>query len=450
MNLHQLFSWNGRINRKHFFIWGVILFAIKYNLDRLIALYYGKNWIIINYFLSTEEITGIETGTNDFQFYSVLLLVSIPFIYAGTLLTLKRLRDAGKPQWLVLFFFLPFINILLFASLLSLQSKEHTIDQKTDWLNSMRPKSKFGSAVFAISITTLIALGLSLVFVNQFESYGWGVFVGIPFFLGFGTVLTYGRENLITARSAIGLAFLSVTLFSLAIFILAVEGIICLGMAFPILFVIASIGALIAYGLMFGSKTESVNSMFFPLLLIPALSLSEILIDPTPQTTSVTTEIIISASKQKVWDQLVAFSEIEEPKELIFSTGLAYPIHAEIEGHGVGAIRRCNFTTGAFVEPITVWNEPELLAFSVLDQPPPMIESSPYGDLQVPHLDGYFRSYKGQFQLEELANGQTKLSGTTWYSHNIYPGFYWRLWSDHILHKIHFRVLHHIKMESES
>ena len=450
MNFKQIYSWKGEINRKHYFLWGAILFALKYNIDRLIALFHGKNWIIINYFLSTEKLSNLANSEIDIAFFTQLLAISIPFIYFGTVLTQKRLRDAGKPQWLVLFFFIPFVNILLFAVLTSLKSRKEISKSGNSWLYSIQPKSKFGSAVFALAATTFLALAVSVLIINQFESYGWGVFVGIPFFLGFGTVLTYGRVNSVSRKQAVGLAFLSVAVFSSVVFILAVEGIICVAMAFPILLALAIVGASIAYGLIDGEKTETLNSIFLPFLVIPILGGIEAIHNPIPQSTSVTTELIIDAPKQIVWDKLVAFSEIEPPTEFLFSTGIAYPTHAEIDGFGIGAIRKCNFTTGTFVEPITVWNEPNLLEFSVLDQPPPMIETSPYGDLHVPHLDGYFKSYRGQFKLEQLQTGETKLLGTTWYSHDIWPGFYWRLWSDFILHKIHFRVLNHIKKEAEA
>jgi hypothetical protein len=159
--------------------------------------------------------------------------------------------------------------------------------------------------------------------------------------------------------------------------------------------------------------------------------------------------MIINAPRQNVWNELVAFSEIDEPTEMLFKTGIAYPTHAEIEGTGVGAIRKCNFTTGAFVEPITIWNEPSLLQFGVLDQPPPMVEWSLYKDLKIAHLEGYFKSTQGQFMLETMHDGKTKLSGTTWYYHSVWPSFYWRIWSDYILHQIHRRVLTHIKIKSE-
>jgi hypothetical protein len=70
--------------------------------------------------------------------------------------------------------------------------------------------------------------------------------------------------------------------------------------------------------------------------------------------------------------------------------------------------------------------------------------------IDAPHLHDYFVSKKGQFKLTKLANGNTLLEGTTWYYHNIRPAFYWRLWSNYIVHKIHERVLVNIKEKSEN
>ena len=125
-----------------------------------------------------------------------------------------------------------------------------------------------------------------------------------------------------------------------------------------------------------------------------------------------------------------------------------YPINATIQGSGVGAIRHCNFTTGSFVEPITVWNEPELLAFSVTQQPAPMTELS-FWDIDAPHLHDYFVSERGQFKLTPLPGGKTLLQGSTWYTHKIQPAFYWSLWGEYIVHRIHLRVLKHIRREAE-
>ncbi len=124
-------------------------------------------------------------------------------------------------------------------------------------------------------------------------------------------------------------------------------------------------------------------------------------------------------------------------------------MRARIEDRGVGAIRYCEFDTGEFVEPITVWDEPYRLAFDVTEQPCPMKELSPYRDIHPPHLDWSFQSNRGEFVLEALPAGRTRLTGRTWYTVQMSPQIYWRWWTDAIIHRIHDRVLVHIKDVAE-
>lgn len=163
---------------------------------------------------------------------------------------------------------------------------------------------------------------------------------------------------------------------------------------------------------------------------------------------SVKTSIEIDTPPEVVWKNVIAFPQLKEPTEFIFKTGIAYPTNATINGQGPGAIRHCNFSTGSFVEPITTWDEPRLLKFSVDEQPEPLKEISFY-DIHPNHLHGYWVSKQGQFKLIALPNGHTLLEGTTWYVNKITPNFYWTLWSDFIVHKIHKRVLEHIKTQAE-
>ena len=156
-----------------------------------------------------------------------------------------------------------------------------------------------------------------------------------------------------------------------------------------------------------------------------------------------------SAPLDKVWTQVVAFSEIPPPTEWIFRAGVAYPLRAEILGYGPGAERHCVFSTGAFVEPIQIWDEPHRLKFSVTQNPAPMQEWTPYSHINPPHLHGFLVSNGGQFLLTPLPDGGTKLEGTTWYHHGLWPVTYWRWWSDAIIHRIHMRVLTHIRDEAE-
>ena len=119
------------------------------------------------------------------------------------------------------------------------------------------------------------------------------------------------------------------------------------------------------------------------------------------------------------------------------------------EGEGVGAIRYCEFSTGAFVEPITVWEPAHRLAFDVVDQPLTMQELSPYENVHAPHLESGLVSHQGEFRLVHLPGGRTRLDGTTWYSVHMGPQVYWSLWSDSIIGAIHERVLEHVRDEAE-
>ena len=130
--------------------------------------------------------------------------------------------------------------------------------------------------------------------------------------------------------------------------------------------------------------------------------------------------------------------------------GLAYPKKVRIEGEGTQATRYCDFSTGSFVEPIEIWDQPRLLQFAVTESPAPMKEMNPFGEIQPKHLHGYMVSKRGQFRLTQMPGGGTLLEGTSWYRHGLWPAGYWRLWSDAIGHQIHLRVLRNIKTLSEA
>ena len=165
---------------------------------------------------------------------------------------------------------------------------------------------------------------------------------------------------------------------------------------------------------------------------------------------AVRTSVEVDASPEKVWRHVVSFPELPAPTEWFFRAGVAYPMRAEIIGQGSGATRHCVFSTGTFVEPIQVWDEPRLLRFAVTDNPSPMQESTPYSTIHPPHLSGFLLSRQGQFLLIPLPGGRTRLEGTTWYAHNMWPAGYWRVWADLLIHRIHLRVLNHIKVLAES
>jgi hypothetical protein len=227
----------------------------------------------------------------------------------------------------------------------------------------------------------------------------------------------------------------------------AVEGVVCIAMALPLAVPITILGAIVGRAIALQRGPRPATAVLV-LLLAPGLPLTD-LPRAEPPLREVCTTAIVNASPAVVWRHVVTFSELDEPPRWFFRLGLAYPRRATIVGTGVGAVRRCEFSTGPFVEPITAWDAPTRLAFDVASQPPPMTEWSPYAGLAPPHLSHAFRSRRGEFRLVPLAGGRTRLEGRTWYALDMQPYGYWTLWSDGIVHAIHARVLAHVKALAE-
>lgn len=290
----------------------------------------------------------------------------------------------------------------------------------------------------------LLLIGLA-VWLTRTGTYGLTLFVALPVAAGaLGAWLAKPK----TAGKAALAGMAANLIASLAFLLAGFEGILCIAMALPLALPLGALGGQLAYGMM--RRRRLANGV--AVLLILPVSFGTLRFDRTakPEVFEVRSSIDIAAPPEQVWKNVVAFSELPPPTEWYFKSGIAYPIRARIEGSGPGAVRYCEFSTGPFVEPIKVWDEPHLLRFSVARNPAPLNEWSPYSRIMPRHLHGYLVSKQGQFSLIPLPNGHTRLEGTTWYQHGLWPEAYWTLWSQAIIHRIHMRVLRHVKNASES
>ena len=430
---------------------GTVLGLLKVNIDRLVAALHGRYWDPVHYWIPSDAPVR-ELSRGDGSFYLTLAAVAVPFVAAGVLLTLRRLRDAGLPAWPVALFFVPIVNILLFLVLCTVPTEASPAEAenvRAGTLGRVLPRGKWASAAAGLGLTAVLSVLLTLLGTVVLETYGWGLFVGIPLMSGVLSALVYGYHEPRSAGSCVAVAVTSVWLASLLLIGLAIEGAVCILMAAPLAMVVAALGGLVGYGLQrHGPRPQSSGAYSVLVLALPLLLGVETATAPRPLVAPVTTSIVVNAPPTVVWRHVVSFTELPPPRELVFRSGIAYPTSARIEGQGVGAIRRCRFSTGDFVEPITRWEEPRLLAFSVASQPAPMRELSPWGPIHPPHLDGFLRSQRGQFRLTALPGGRTLLEGTTWYENRMWPAAYWRMWSDQLIHRIHRRVLDHVARES--
>ncbi|MGB7284538.1 MAG: DUF805 domain-containing protein [Candidatus Acidiferrum sp.] len=461
MRFEEMWRWQGTVGRGKYATVGVSALAVKFLLDRWMAgALFHRDWMPWDYLfpLGPHVQWSAAPTAGDPVFAATMLAIAIPFIWLGVTLTVQRLRDAGQPVWLVILFFVPAVN-LLFLLLLCVvgphpraEAKQAAPWPETKPLGGLIPRSKLGAGVLAITLTAAIGLAFTLFSTEALRLYGTGLFVAAPFCLGLFSVLVYSYHERRSYGSCLAVSLIPLAILGTVLLIVAIEGLICILMAAPFAAGLAALGGTLGYSIQAGywRAKEAPAMLSIVLLFTPSFTGVERLANLQPETFVVKSAIVVNAAPEKVWKEVVAFAEIPPPKELIFRAGIAYPIRAEISGHGAGAVRHCVFSTGPFVEPIEVWDEPRLLKFSVAENPAPLREITPYASIDPPHLHGYFVSHEGQFLLTALPGGRTRLEGTTWYSHAIWPETYWHLWSNYIIHRIHVRVLEHIKLEAES
>jgi uncharacterized membrane protein YhaH (DUF805 family) len=373
-----------------------------------------------------------------------LVLWTLPFIWVGVSMSMRRAADAGRSPWLALLFFLPWANYALMLVLSVLPTAPGA-----RWASVKRaePHPRVGPLVASGALGVLSGLGMIAIQVEIGARYTTSLFFGAPLVFGCVTSFLANRRGLLSLSATWGLVFVAMIVLALLVLTVALEGIVCIMMALIPAVPLALAGAALGRALAgFGSAPGA--HALLAVIAVPLVGLAGPDAVELPLR-EVRSSIEIAAPPEVVWSRLVAFGAISEPPEWPFRIGVACPTGARIEGVGPGATRYCEFTTGAFVEPVTAWEPPRRLAFDVAAQPPPMVEWSPY-DIHPPHLDGFLRSRRGEFRLAALPSGGTLLEGSTWYTLDIHPGPYWALWADFLIGSIHDRVLRHVRSLSEA
>ena len=362
---------------------------------------------------------------------------------ALVLLAFRRAKEVDGRSWAAALTIVPILQLIAVVALTFARAP-----------TSEEPSARTRERLDARTSVTGVLLGVGLVVVTvalstlAFGIYGYALFLVSPLLIAVAVGYLANRGGAVPLRQTFFLVFLAFLLGGAALLGFAFEGVVCLVLASPIIAVTGLVGAALGSRLAGlgrrGRGTTLTSVAFIPLMLV-----AEVVLPPRATFDSVE-RVDVAAPPAAVWNAVVHMSPITEAPDALFRWGLAYPLRGEIEGEGVGAVRRSVFSTGETFERVTTWRPGAELAFAVLSEPPAMRELSPFAHVNAPHRSGYFRTREVRFSLQRLPSGGTRLTLASRHDLDLEPALYWTPMALWAVHANKHRVLLHLRRQAET
>ena len=228
-------------------------------------------------------------------------------------------------------------------------------------------------------------------------------------------------------------------------FLFGIEDFICLLVLAAPFFILGTIGALI-YRIVQINRQKSKGKLLTLVLLPFLLAPIEDYIKSPSDKYIVKSEVIIDATPEKIWNNIVEVQTID-PKEYnsgFFNLiGIPRPISAIVDKKELGGQRIGNFEGGLkFIETITEYEMNKKVSFDIKIDPSTVRQK--VFDQHV--LNGnYFTFVDATYELTELKNRQVKLTLFSSYQLTSTINFYGKFWGDIILTDFQDRLLNVIE-----
>jgi hypothetical protein len=228
----------------------------------------------------------------------------------------------------------------------------------------------------------------------------------------------------------------------------------CIVMAAPIFFAMATLGGLLACGLLHVTKGNSKPQMPVLLLILVAPYFSIPLENRFPQVDTIRTlqsDIVIKASPETVWRNITRFRPVSASElrpSLFRLAGLPRPLEATLNYDGVGGVRRGIWEDGlAFNGIITEWRANQYYSLRLfVDTDKVQPTNAPLGQIGGANFDMVDDSYG----IEPLGDGSVRLRLSSTYRLTTRLNSVGSLWLDFFVHDIQNYILQIEKARCES
>jgi uncharacterized membrane protein YhaH (DUF805 family) len=444
--MRSLFAFEGRIGRLRYALWsfGILLsqhlavFALSgFQARKLVA----DPWF---YIAPLRALVTLERASDAVLMLGLVWLLIAAWALAA--LSFRRAADADLTGWAAAYAIVPLVQIAVILLLCILPSRPTPEQEPANDDSGLPPR-----AWMAVAQGTLAGIAVTLGFVVfsalVLRTYGWGLFVLGPFFIGAATGFVANCRGDIGAQQNLHVVACATALGGFALLAAALEGVLCLVMAAPLALGIALIGGIFGRAVV-ASPPSSPAQTGTSLAVLPLVFALESVLGGSVSFDTIQS-VIVRAAPDVVWRSIVHMDTIEEPLALPFRLGVAYPVRGEVIGEGVGALRRGEFSTGTAVERVTEWIPDRKLAFVVVEDVHSMRELSPYRHVHAPHAVGYFRTTSTSFELVPRPDGSTEVIEQTSHELKLEPALYWLPLVRRVVHQNNARVLAHVRRQAE-
>lgn len=306
-------------------------------------------------------------------------------------------------------------------------------------------------ALYGLAGRLVFGLGI---FRDYFEVMSCVFIFGMPLCIGFVAVWSGPYRETQKADKILIPAWLAAFTCLAAALALLWEGLICIVVWVPLVFVLSTIGGLFA-ALLLKVVTSARNRLRCALAvtLLPfAVAPLEQLRPYSAEIKTVPTQIKIHATPETVWKEIRSVPLIQEREQSgSFSHRLGFPrpLEAKLVGEGVGAVRYATFERGVlFVKTITEWQEPRKLSFSIRADtahiPPATF------DEHVIIGGKYFDVLSGSYEIEDIGGGDVILHLSSDQRLSTRFNFYSHYWTEYLMADLQNYILRIIKARCEN
>jgi hypothetical protein len=280
-----------------------------------------------------------------------------------------------------------------------------------------------------------------------------GFVIIVPFAMGYMTVGIRASSTRVSIAQRIFLPWLTVFLSLLGCEAVAWEGSICIIMIAPIALLFGSAGGLTAGAVVRVSQPEVGAISIAIVALLPFLvGPAEHRFPVTPDVRTIESDVIINSSLHVIWkniERVRAINPADLPVSWNRRIGFPRPIEATLSHEGLGGVRHATFAGNVlFVETIDEWDSVHRLGFSIRADtksiPPTTL------DEHVTVGGPYFDVLRGEYVLEPVNDGATRLRLIS--THRVSTDFNWyaHLWTDAVMRDVQRSILYVVKNRCET